>query len=215
MKYEIGTEKPEIFTTTWPGQYEVFSHYEFTCGIPHLIFAITTYKENGLPNICLHSWSCFQGDEGGYYAILAGLGPYTHTFANIKRTGEFGINFLDKKYYDALIKTIASNKEDADEFEIGGFTQKKASVINVPLMNESFLSLECKAENIIDISKAGKSAMIIGKVVNAFVEEEYAKGIDQKYSQEGFMFNIHSPKIITTGEDGPTGIGTLRVDRLV
>jgi len=214
MKYEIGTEIPKNFTSSWPGQYQMFSHYEYACGIPHLLFAITTYKENGLPNICLHSWSCFQGDEGGYFAILTGLGKYSHTLANIKRTGEFGINFLSREYYDGLQKTIAMNNEEVDEFEIGGFTHKKASFINAPLIEESFLALECKSENILDLSNAGITAMVIGKVVNAIVDEEYGMGIDKKYSDKGFFFNLHAPKIFATGEDGQSGIASLRVDQL-
>lgn len=215
MKYEIGTERPENFAASWEGQFQSFSHLEFVCGIPQLLFAVTTYKENGKPNICFHSWSCFQGDKGGYYAILTGLGTYTHTATNIKRTGEFGINFLSQKYFQNLINTIEGNKEDADEFEAGGFTLRKASHINVPLIEESFLSMECKSEQIMDISGAGVSEMIIGKVINAVIDEEYAKGIDKKYSEEGFMINVHSPRVLSTGKEDQMGVAVLKVERRI
>ena len=62
MKIEIGTERPANFNEYWPGQYEIFSHFEYVTGIPHVLFAVTTFKENGLPNVNFHSWSSFQGD---------------------------------------------------------------------------------------------------------------------------------------------------------
>lgn len=94
MKIEIGTERPANFNEYWPGQYEIFSHFEYVTGIPHVLFAVTTFKENGLPNVNFHSWSSFQGDGDGFFAILAGLYQHTHAFADILRSGEFCVNFL-------------------------------------------------------------------------------------------------------------------------
>lgn len=132
MKYEFGAEKPERFRQYWPGQYDFFSYMEYACGIPQVLFAITTRKADGKPNINFHSWSCFQGDKGGFYAILAGLCQHTHTYENIKRDGEFCVNFLSKRYYDALIQTIEHNEPDVDEFTVGGFAEEAAKTVSVP-----------------------------------------------------------------------------------
>jgi flavin reductase (DIM6/NTAB) family NADH-FMN oxidoreductase RutF len=213
MKIEIGNTLPENFKEYWPGQYKMFSHFEYACSIPHVLFAITTRKENGKPNVNFHSWSCFQGDGAGFFAILAGLGQYTHTYANIKRDGEFCVNFLSQKYYDKLINTIKENDNETDEFEMGEFTIEKASSVNVPRIKESFLTLECKCENIMDLSNAGITAMVIGRVLSMAADEEYAMGVDKKYSEDGFMYNIHAPKNLLTGEDDLSGIATLKVER--
>jgi len=124
-KIEMGTSKPENFVPTWDGQYDFFSHLEFACGIPNLMFAVTTLKENGKSNVCFHSWSTFCGDGQAFHAILGGLSQHGHTYKNIARTGEFVVNFLSKDYYDNLIKTIQQNSEDTDEFEAGGFTKEE------------------------------------------------------------------------------------------
>lgn len=50
MKYEFGAEKPERFRQYWPGQYDFFSYMEYACGIPEVLFAITTRKADGKPN---------------------------------------------------------------------------------------------------------------------------------------------------------------------
>lgn len=51
-KIETGAARPETFPEQWPGQCEVFSHLEYACGIPSILYAVTTYKENGLGNVC-------------------------------------------------------------------------------------------------------------------------------------------------------------------
>ncbi len=55
MKFEIGEARPECFRQYWPGQYDFFSHMEYACGIPQVLFAITTRKADGKPNINFHS----------------------------------------------------------------------------------------------------------------------------------------------------------------
>jgi flavin reductase (DIM6/NTAB) family NADH-FMN oxidoreductase RutF len=212
MKLEIGTKRPDHFKESWEGEYEIFSHLEFACGIPQILTAITTLKENGKPNLCFHAWSCFQGDKEGYFAILAGMNKGQHTYANIERTGDFCVNFLSMQYYDRLMETIKNGK-DVDEFALGGFTTEPSVTVSSPRIKESFLTLECSKENIYNLTSTGSSNLIIGRVQNIAVEEEYAKGIDRKYSEDGFMFNVHSPKNCFTGEDDSTGIATLQVSR--
>lgn len=213
MKIEVGNQVPEEFKESWPGQYTVFSHYEFACGIPQILFAISTVKENGKPNLCFHSWSCFQGDEGGYFAILAGILQSSHTYQNIKRKGEFCVNFLSQKQFDQMMETIKNNEAELDEFEAGGFTVEDSTSISVPRIKESFLTLECKCKEIKDLSRAGISAMIIGRVANIAIEEDFANGIDKKYSEDGFMFNVHSPRNHFTNQEDPVGVASVKIER--
>ena len=73
-----------------------FPHFEVTAGIPTVLFAITTWKGNGRPNVCFHSWSCFHGDKTAFFAVMGNLYQHTHTYANIQREKCFCINFLPK-----------------------------------------------------------------------------------------------------------------------
>ena len=47
MKIEIGKDFPQYFKPSYPEEFELFSHFEVTAGIPTVLFAITTWKENG------------------------------------------------------------------------------------------------------------------------------------------------------------------------
>lgn len=201
MKRELSSEISGLIYESWPGQFETFSPLEFACGIPHTMFAITTLKENGMPNVCLHSWSCFSGDSGGFFAIMAGLCRRSHTYSNIVRDGSFCINFLSEKYFDACMNTVRLNSPADDEFAAGGFTRESCRVISSPRIAEAFLSLECKLEYNVDISKKGINSLIIGRVVHAAAEEAFMEGLDKKYSENGFMLNIHSPTDYATGKN--------------
>lgn len=66
MKIEIGKAFPQYFKPLYPEEFELFSHFETTAGIPTVLFAITTWKENGKPNVCFHAWSCFHGDKTAF-----------------------------------------------------------------------------------------------------------------------------------------------------
>ncbi|VBB08192.1 Hypothetical protein LUCI_3460 [Lucifera butyrica] len=211
MKLEVTEQKPVYFQEEWPGQYEVFHWFEFVCGIPHPLFMISTYKENGQPNACLHSWSSFSGDGGGFYAIMPGLLRRTHTYQNILRTKEFCVNFLSHDYFEQCQRTIVSNDFETDEFAAGGFTPEPAKTVRVPRIKESFLTLECSLVMEKDLSQQGTSALVIGKVQAIALDEKLGENAYARYGQDGFLFNIHQPQNPSNGQGKLSGIGVIEV----
>ena len=111
MKREISVERPSHLKAAWPGKYKAFSWLEYAVNIPYPVFIITTLKENGRANACLHSWGCFGGDEKGYYSILTMLRSY-HTYANIVRSGDWCINFPSADQQEQSMKTIECNNPE-------------------------------------------------------------------------------------------------------
>lgn len=213
MKLQVGTERPGHFQPGYPEQWDIVSHLECAAGIPQALFAITTRKENGRPNVCFHSWSCFHGDKTAFFAVLGGLFQHTHTYANILREGVFCLNFLPLSAYEGLCKTILYNQEDLDEIQAGGFTLEPAATLDVPCIRESFLQLECTLEEAKDLSGAGITAMVTGRVRQVRVEEAYAKALDRRYSPAGFMLLASAPQNLQTGQASPSRILTLNVAR--
>ncbi len=210
MKYEIGTKKPDNLKEYWPGQYDFFSHFEYISGIPHALFLITTRKENGFPNACFHSWSGFSGDSGGFFAVMPGLMQHTHTFRNIVRDKEFCINFLSPGFYEACQKTIHGNSYDVDELAAAGFNPEPAQTVHAPRIKEAFLTYECRLDSVTDLSGKGISAMIVGRVLHAAIDENH-RDIEAVCGDNGFMFYIHAPKDLRTGEGEKGAIAQLRV----
>lgn len=213
MKLQVGTERPGHFQPGYPEQWDIVSHLECAAGIPQALFAITTRKENGQPNLCFHSWSCFHGDKTAFFAVLGGLFQHTHTYANILREGVFCLNFLPLSAYEGLCKTILYNQEDLDEIQAGGFTLEPAATLDVPCIRESFLQLECTLEEAKDLSGAGITAMVTGRVRQVRMEEAYAKELDRRYGPAGFMLLASAPQNLQTGQASPSRILTLNIAR--
>ena len=213
MKIEIGKDFPQYFKPLYPEEFELFSHFEVTAGIPTALFAITTWKENGKPNVCFHSWSCFHGDKTAFFAVMGNLYQHTHTYANIKRDRCFCINFLPSSYYNNLVNTIHHNEMDEDEFAAGGFSLSGAKTIHAPVIDEAFLSMECTLKEIQDLSGAGITAMVIGQVRHISVEESYAQGYARRYGRDGFMMLIPAPQNLVTGEPNRSAIATVQIEK--
>ena len=213
MKIEIGKEFPGYFKSLYPEEFQLFSHFETTAAVPGPLFAITTWKENGKPNVCLHSWSCFHGDKTAFFAVMGNLYQHTHTYANILRERCFCINFLPVSCYDRLTETIFQNEYDSDEFQTGGFALEEARTIHAPVIREAFLTMECTLRDVQDLSGTGMAAMVIGEVQHMSVEEDYAQGYAKRYGEEGFMMLVPSPQNLVTGEADLSAIGTVKIEK--
>ena len=213
MKIEIGKEFPGYFKSLYPEEFQLFSHFETTAAVPGPLFAITTWKENGKPNVCLHSWSCFHGDKTAFFAVMGNLYQHTHTYANILRERCFCVNFLPISCYGRLTETIFHNEYDSDEFQTGDFTLEDARTIHAPVIREAFLTMECTLRDVQDLSGAGMAAMVIGEVQHMSVEEDYAQGYAKRYGKEGFMMLVPSPQNLVTGEPDLSAIGTVKIEK--
>lgn len=213
MKIEIGQEFPQYFKPLYPEEFELFSHFEVTAAIPSVLFAITTWKENGQPNVCFHGWSCFHGDPTAFFAVMGNLYQHTHTYANIQREQCFCINFLPISDYDNLVATIHQNSLEEDEFAAGNFTLSPAKTIHAPVIQEAFLNMECTLQETQDLSGAGMTAMVIGRVQHISVEESYAQGYARRYGKDGFMMLVPAPQDLVTGEPNQSGIATVEIQK--
>lgn len=211
MKIEIGIERPSFFQPAYPEEFDLFSHLELAAAIPQVLFAVTTWKENGKPNVCFHSWSCFHGDRTAFFAVLGNLYQHTHTYANIKRTRGFAVNFLPVHYYDALLETIRQNELDADEFSAGGFTLENARTISAPIIQESFLTLECSLKSMEDLSGAGITAMVVGQVRHCWIDADLSP--ESRCGKAGYMLLMPGAQNLSTGEPNPSIIASLTIEK--
>ncbi|NSW52613.1 MAG: flavin reductase [Anaerolineae bacterium] len=210
MKTEISNQQPGNFVERWPGEFEVFSHYEMALGIPHALFLITTLKENGLPNACFQGWSSFTGDRGGYF-VLTPLLQKTHTYRNILRSGEFCVNFIAPRYFDACYQTVFHNEDDTDEIAAGGFNAEPAVCVNAPRIREAFLVLECRYQREMDLSGQGIQSVVVGEVLHAAVDADVLNGVN-KYGKDGFMlYGYELADFTALGDQGERKVLSLTV----
>jgi len=207
MKHEISIEKPSNLKAAWPGKYELFSWLEYAINIPYPIFIITTLKENGKSNACLHSWGCFGGDDKGYYSMLMMLKTY-HTYENILRTEEWCINFPSFEQEKQCMRTIEENDPENDEIMDSGLTIESSREIQTPRIGECLINLECQLEWHRPLSEESGWYVFAGKIVHMAMEDEVFELDPQKrMALLNPMYNLRSTLNPLTGEAGPPGLG--------
>lgn len=211
MNFEHNNLKPEYIREDWEGKWKVFSWLEFVCAIPHVLFMVTTIKENGLANAAFQSWSSFTGEGDNYYIIMSGVMKDTHTYQNIKRDKEFCINFLSSDYLEECRKTIKDNNIASDEISAAGFTLEDSMAISAPRIKEGFLKLECEYQWEKELCESSHNITVCGKVKHLSIAEKFAKEMTkEKYGKDSFMFNLHNPMNPFTGKSFGSGVGHIK-----
>ena len=144
------------------------------------------------------------------------------TMTNIRRTGEFAVNMVDRTIANEMIICGANFNSGVDEFAVSGLTSVFGSKVNVPLALESPCTMECRVERIIDYPRR---AIILGEVLSMHVRrscldknvhyvnpEEYqpiARMHADNYILSGEQFSLRKP-VALEGDDIPNPAG--RVD---
>ena len=105
------------------------------------------------------------------------------------------------------------NADETDEIAAGGFTSEPARSIDVPRIQEAFLSLECKFHSDNDLSGKGIQSLVIGQVLSAAVEEDYLNGSEKKYGKDGFMYYLYDLHDFASGDQGERKVASLNILR--
>lgn len=207
MKVEFGPDKPGAIAETWPGQFGVFAWLENVLAIPQVLSLITTIKENGKSNACLHGWGTFAGDDQGYFCVLSMLKDQ-HTYGNIVRDSEFCVNFVSRDLIRQCHATVEHNEVDDHEIGRAGLTAEPSRAIAPPRVRECFLSLECRLEWEKSLCEPCSWGMLCGRIVHvAFEKERFEQHTGRRYGEDGYLFNVHSPRDPFTGTEEKTRIG--------
>jgi len=127
---------------------------------------ITTLHESGIVN---------AGTFGAYTnvgpkEIAIAIGTPSHTYQNIKRTGEFVINIPNQDQSGALEICGEDLPPDTSELDEAGLTATPAEQVKAPLIAEFPANIECQFWKETEI---GYHSLVIGKVLCGHLEEEF------------------------------------------
>ncbi len=92
------------------------------------------------------------------------------TARNIRRTGEFVVNVVTEDIARQMNICATDFPAEMSEVEIAGFTTAPSQKIKVPRLAEAHAALECREYTSMEI---GRSRIILGRVVNIYVEDRY------------------------------------------
>lgn len=163
------TNPPKIIGEAWKDEFQVFHWLYHLINHPNFTFYITTYKDNGKNNVCLHAWGFVDSDPTDTTYFILALNRKGHTYQNIHQENGFCINYQTQENA-ALGKTVLHNGYEEDEITTSGLTAIPCVKINAPRIQECGLHLECKVIWEKEIPKSNK-VIIASRVVYITIED--------------------------------------------
>lgn len=160
---------------------------------------ITTLHASGIVN---------AGTFGAYTnvgprEIAIAIGKPSHTYQNIKRTGEFVINIPRQEQSYALEICGEDTPPEQSELDLAGLTAAPASQVKVPLIAEFPANIECAFWKEVEI---GYHSLVIGKVLCGHLDEEFRDkdgSIDVIRAKVPFCIRYPEPIYAVLGDARP------------
>lgn len=134
---------------------------------PVPVVLVTCVDNNGKPNIITVAWTGTVNSEPPMLSISLGRERYSYKL--IRDKGQFVVNLANEKLARVTDYCGVKSGRDVDKFKETKLTPEKASKIDVPLIKESPVNLECIVKNVIEL---GSHDLFIGEVVAVNVEEK-------------------------------------------
>ena len=139
---------------------------------PVPVVMVTSADAEGKGNIITLAWAGTINSEPPMLSISVRRERYSYGL--IKDKGQFAVNLTTEKLAFATDFCGVKSGRDIDKFIAAGLTPEKASVIDVPIIKESPVSLECVVKNTIEL---GSHDMFIAEIVAINVEDGF---LDEK-----------------------------------
>ena len=120
----------------------------------------------GNDNLITIAWTGTVCSDPAMTYISVRKERYSHHM--LKENKEFVINLVSKEICRAADFCSVRSGCDLDKFEATGLTREKASTVNVPLVKESPVNIECKVTQVLEL---GSHDMFLAKVTAVQVDE--------------------------------------------
>ncbi|HPV02249.1 MAG TPA: flavin reductase family protein [Clostridiales bacterium] len=133
---------------------------------PVPVVMVTCADAAGKPNIITVAWAGTVNSEPPMVSISVRKERYSYKL--IKEKGQFAINLATQKLAFATDICGVRSGRDVDKFQLTGLTPAKASAIDVPIIAESPVALECVVKNVLEL---GSHDMFIAEVVAVQADE--------------------------------------------
>jgi flavin reductase (DIM6/NTAB) family NADH-FMN oxidoreductase RutF len=144
---------------------------------PRPIGWISTRNANGGLNLAPYSFfSPFN-----YMPPIIGFASIgmKDTLRNIQDNGEFGWSLATRALAEPMNQTSAAVPPEVDEFALAGLTPAASRLIQVPRVQESPVSFECRCTQIVQLQGLNGQAvptwLVLGEVVAVYIDEALLK----------------------------------------
>jgi len=127
---------------------------------PVPVVMVSCADRSGKPNIITVAWAGTVNSDPPMLSIS--VRKERHSYGLIKERGQFAVNLTTQKLAYATDLCGVKSGRDVDKFKLTGLTAEKASVIDVPVIKESPVSLECIVRHTLEL---GSHDMFIAEIV--------------------------------------------------
>lgn len=133
----------------------------------NVVFVISFDRKNNRPSGMIAGWSMKCSSNPKLFAVALWEKGYTHKL--IRNTKEFVIAVPNKSLEKALNIFGTRHGDIIDKFKVTKIATQKAKHINVPLLSDATINMECKLEKEVT---TGDHIIFVGRLVAAYHNKE-------------------------------------------
>ncbi|OGC95483.1 MAG: flavin reductase [candidate division Zixibacteria bacterium RBG_16_53_22] len=138
-----------------------------TALIPLPAVMVTCQRPGDRPNIITIAWTGIICSEPPMISISIRKNRFSHEI--IRDTGEFVVNITTQALAEATDICGVASGRNTDKFKLAGLTATPASIVQVPLIEECPINLECQTRRVLEL---GSHDMFIAEIVATQIDEQ-------------------------------------------
>jgi flavin reductase (DIM6/NTAB) family NADH-FMN oxidoreductase RutF len=143
---------------------------------PRPIAFVSTLSLSGVQNLAPFSFFMAGGSNPPsicFSPVLSGGGLEKDTLRNIRDTGEFVVNTVDRTMAEGMNATSVALGPHESEWHLSGFTPEPSELVRPPRVAESLAQMECRLFEIVSHGEGHTAARyVIGEVLRLHVRPE-------------------------------------------
>lgn len=133
---------------------------------------IGTKSKNGQENAAIFNSLIHLGAHPPLFGFISRPDSVERdTLENIKITGSYTLNYIDKKWLKEAHQTSARYPKEQSEFEATGLTPQYLDDCFAPFVQEAEIKIEMKFQEIVDI-EINNTKMIIGSIERIHIPKD-------------------------------------------
>ena len=156
---------------------------------------VSCADEEGKPNVMTAAWTGTICSDPAMVYVSIRPDRYSHDI--IERTGAYTLNLTTADMVRAVDYCGVKSGAKEDKFAACGLHILPGKTIDVPYLEESPLSLECR---VTEIKRLGSHDMFMAQITAVLVDESYLDGRGRLAMEDAGLINFIHGEYFATGE---------------
>lgn len=137
---------------------------------------LVTSKYNDIENVFTVSWAGIACSHPEY--IMISVKPTRFSYDLIRKSGYFAVNIINEDLLGVADYCGKFSGKEHDKFKECNLTKINGKKIDVPLVSECPINIECEVENVLEL---GSHHLIVGRVVEKLIDASISETDINRY----------------------------------